>query len=47
MSTATPRQHPLLLACRCRVSRPCMTCMRWLRHHNTVTQRRQAWKVRP
>lgn len=43
--SATYRPHPLLLACRCRVSRPCIVCMRWLRHRNTLLQRRFVWKA--
>lgn len=49
MSARKTRVHPLLVdACRCRYMALCMTCRRWLRHHNTVTARRQqTWRTTP
>lgn len=37
---------PLLQACRCRVSRPCLTCMRWLRVYRDMMARRAATGTR-
>jgi len=40
------RAHPLLAdACRCRYMALCMTCRRWLRHHNAIVARRVAWRA--
>jgi hypothetical protein len=40
------RMSPRLQPCRCRVSKPCLTCMRWLRVYRNVQARRAAPGVR-